>query len=194
MTKKVSYLLIFCCILTMTLTTGCSPKKNIRANPHTVADRRTADMAEIDKDIATEIKENLRDDEETRRFHVNVTVYNGAVLLTGEAMNEAGKSKIVEMARVVKHVKMVHDNLIVDYPSDNLSRSNDHRIAQSLKQALTQIHDLPNFDPSLIKIVVEQSSVYLMGRVHRNEGMVVINVVRLEPDIRQIITVFEYID
>lgn len=195
MMKKVSRLLIFCCILTMTLTTGCSPKKNIRANPHTVADRRTADMAEIDKDITAEIKENLRDDEEMRRFaHVNVAVYNGAVLLTGEAMNEAVKIQIVEMVRVVKHVKMVHDNLIVDYPSDNLSRSNDHRIAQNLRQALTQIHDLPNFDPSLIKIVVEQSSVYLMGRVHRNEGTVVINVVRLEPDIRQLVTVFEYID
>jgi osmotically-inducible protein OsmY len=89
---------------------------------------------------------------------------------------------------------MVHDNLIVDYPSDNLSRANDRRITQSIKQALTQIHDLPNFDSSLIKVVVEQSTVYLMGRVHRDEGTVVINVIRLEPDIRQVITVFDYID
>jgi osmotically-inducible protein OsmY len=186
------FVILVCTLATLS---GCSPKKNVRANPHSVADRRTMDAAEIDKDLEIDIKENLRDDEDMRRFaHVNVNVYNGAVLLTGEAMNDAVKTKVVEMARVVKHVKMVHDNLIVDYPSDNLSRANDRRITQNLKQALKQIHDLPNFDSTLIKVVVEQSSVYLMGRVHRDEGTVVINVVRLEPDIRQIITVFDYID
>lgn len=197
MKKSVNFLLVFFCVLTVTLTTGCSTKKNIRANKiaQSIADRRTAEAAENDNDIETEVKETLRDDDELRRFsHVNVNVYNGAVLLTGEAMNDAFKTKIVETVRITPHVKMVHDNLIVDYPSDNLSRANDRRITQNIKQALTQIHDLPNFDSSLIKVIVEQSTVYLMGRVHRNEGTVVINVVRLEPDIRQIITVFDYID
>jgi osmotically-inducible protein OsmY len=191
--KNVKLLVVLFCTLAI-LTAGCSTKK-VRANPHSVADRRTMDTTETDKDVQADIKDNLRDDDEIRQFaHVNVNVYNGAVLLTGEAMNEAIKTKIVEMVRIVKNVKMVHDNLIVDYPSDNLSRANDRRITQSIKHALTQIHDLPNFDASLIKVVVEQSSVYLMGRVHRDEGTVVINVIRLEPDIRQIVAVFDYID
>lgn len=190
--KNLKFLIILICSLS--ILSGCSTKK-IRTNSYSIADRRTTDTAEIDKDVETNIKENLRDDDEIRRFsHVNVAVYNGAVLLTGEAMNETIKTKIIEMVRIVKNVKMVHDNLIVDYPSDNLSRANDRRITQNIKQALKQIHDLPNFDSSLIKVVVEQSSVYLMGRVHRDEGTVVINVVRLEPDIRQLVTVFDYID
>ena len=190
--KNLKFLIILICSLS--ILSGCSTKK-IRTNSYSIADRRTTDTAEIDKDVETNIKENLRDDDQIRRFsHVNVAVYNGAVLLTGEAMNETIKTKIIEMVRIVKNVKMVHDNLIVDYPSDNLSRANDRRITQNIKQALKQIHDLPNFDSSLIKVVVEQSSVYLMGRVHRDEGTVVINVVRLEPDIRQLVTVFDYID
>ena len=185
------FVILMCALATLS---GCSTKR-VRTNPHAITDRRTTDAVEIDKDVETDIKEELRDDNEIRRFaHVNVNVYNGAVLLTGESSNDAIKSKIIEMARVIKNVKMVHDNLIVDYPSDNLSRANDRRITQSIKQALTQIHDLPNFDSSLIKVVVEQSTVYLMGRVHRDEGTVVINVIRLEPDIRQVITVFDYID
>lgn len=193
--KNLKLLVILFCTLAVLSSSGCSTKKNVRANSYAVADRRTADTAEIDKDVETEIKENLRDDDEMRRFaHVNVNVYNGAALLTGETMNDAIKTKVVEMARVVKGVKMVHDNLIVDYPSDNLSRANDRRIAQNIRQALTQIRTIPNFDSSMIKVVVEQSSVYLMGRVHRDEGTVVINVVRLEPDIRQLVTVFDYID
>lgn len=191
--KKLKLFVFFVCVLT--IFSGCSTKRNLRTNSHSLVDRRAAEIVEVDKDLEKDIKDNLRDDEEMRRFsHINVNVYNGAVLLTGEAMNEQIKTKIIDMARIVKGVKMVHDNLIVDYPSDNLSRANDRRITQNLKQALRQIHDLPDFDPALIKIVVEQSSVYLMGRVHRDEGTVVINVVRLEPDIRQITTVFDYID
>ncbi len=190
--KNVKLVIILFC--TLGILSSCGTQKNLRAS-HNLAERRTVDMTEMDKDITVDIKDNLRDDDEMRRFaHVNVNVYNGAVLLTGEAMNDAIKMKVVEMARVVKHVKMVHDNLIVDYPSDNLSRANDRRITQNIRQALKQIHDLPDFDSSLVKIVVEQSTVYLMGRVHRDEGTVVINVVRLEPDIRQLVTVFDYID
>ena len=190
--KNMKLLVIFVCSLAML--SGCGTQKNVKANTQ-MLERRTTDQAEIDKDVETNIKEELRDDEQIRRFsHVNVNVYNGAALLTGEAMNEAIKSKIIEMVRIVKGVRMVHDNLIVDYPSDNLSRANDRRIAQNIRQALKQIHDVPNFDPALIKIVVEQSSVYLMGRVHRDEGAVVINVVRLDPDIRQLVTVFDYLD
>lgn len=190
--KTIKLLIVLVC--TFALLQGCSAKKNVHANSASL-ERRTNNQAEIDKDLENDIKENFRDDDEMRRFaHVNVNVYNGAILLTGEAMNEAIKSKIVEMVRIVKGVKMVHDNLIVDYPSDNLSRANDRRITQNIYQALRQIHDLPNFNPSMIKVVVEQSTVYLMGRVHREEGNVVIGVVRLEPDIRQLVTVFDYID
>lgn len=189
--KNLKLFVILVCSLA--LFSGCSTKK-VRSNPLEI-ERLGANQIDIDKDVETDIKDNLRDDAEMRRFaHVNVNVYNGAVLLTGETMNDAIKSKVIEMVRIVKNVKMVHDNLIVDYPSDNLSRANDRRITQNIKQALNQIHDLPNFNPSLIKVVVEQSSVYLMGRVHRDEGTVVINVVRLEPDIRQLVTVFDYID
>lgn len=190
--KTLKLLIVFACILN--LLSGCSVKKNVRSHSPTF-ERRIADQVEIDKDVETSIKENLRDDNEMRRFaHVNVNVYNGAVLLTGETMNDAIKTKVIEMVRIVKGVKMVHDNLIVDYPSDNLSRANDRRIERNIRQGLRQIYDLPNFDSSLVKIVVEQGSVYLMGRVHREEGTVVINLVRLEPDIRQLVTVFDYID
>ena len=113
--------LLIILVLSLAVLSGCSTKK-IRSNPH-VIERLGANQIEIDQDVETGIKENLRDDEEMRRFaHVNVNAYNGAVLLTGEAMNEAIKMKVIEMARIVNHVKMIHDNLIIDYPSDNLSR------------------------------------------------------------------------
>lgn len=187
---------IFCVFAV--LLSSCSSRKPFRDNQqsvYNVADRRSPESADYDKDISEAIREDILSDSEIKRFsHVNVNVYNGAVLLTGEVMNEAFKSKIVEAVRIVKNVKIVHDNLVVDYPSDNLSRANDRRISQNIRQALTQIRTIPGFDSSLVRVFTEQGTVYLMGRVHRDEGLVVINVVRTEPDIRQLITVFDYID
>ncbi|MDQ5939709.1 MAG: hypothetical protein QG557_657 [Pseudomonadota bacterium] len=197
MKKNTLGIMVIFGLLALTLS-GCSTKKSFRENQYAtygVADRRSAEIAEYDQDIFESIREDILSDSELKRFsHVNVAVYNGAVLLTGEVMNEAFKSKIVEAVRVVAHVKIVHDNLVVDYPSDNLSRANDRRISQNIRQALTQIRTLPDFDSSLVRVITEQGTVYLMGRVHRDEGLVVINVVRTEADIRQLITVFDYID
>ncbi len=194
MTRNITF--IFCVFAV--LLSSCSSRKPFRDNQqsvYNVADRRSPESAEYDKDISEAIREDILSDSEIKRFsHVNVNVYNGAVLLTGEVMNEAFKSKIVEAVRIVKNVKIVHDNLVVDYPSDNLSRANDRRIGQNIRQALTQIRTIPGFDSSLVRVITEQGTVYLMGRVHRDEGLVVINVVRTEPDIRQLITVFDYID
>jgi osmotically-inducible protein OsmY len=194
MTRNITF--IFCVFAV--LLSSCSSRKPFRDNQqsvYNVADRRSPESADYDKDISESIREDILNDSEIKRFsHVNVTVYNGAVLLTGEVMNEAFKSKIVEAVRIVKNVKIVHDNLVVDYPSDNLSRANDRRIGQNIRQALTQIRTIPDFDSSLVRVITEQGTVYLMGRVHRDEGLVVINVVRTEPDIRQLITVFDYID
>ena len=187
---------IFCVFAV--LLSSCSSRKPFRDNQqsvYNVADRRSLESADYDKDIFESIREDILNDSEIKRFsHVNVNVYNGAVLLTGEVMNEAFKSKIIEAVRIVKYVKIVHDNLVVDYPSDNLSRANDRSIGQNIRQALTQIRTIPDFDSSLVRVITEQGTVYLMGRVHRDEGLVVINVVRTEPDIRQLITVFDYID
>jgi len=79
-------------------------------------------------------------------------------------------------------------------PSDSNSRANDELITDTVKTALNQIRTIPDFDPAMVKVITENGIVYLMGLVHRDEGTVVINVTRLQPGIKQIIAVFEYID
>jgi osmotically-inducible protein OsmY len=159
-------------------------------------DRRARDVILADKQLEAEIKEELADDYEEllRQCHLNINVYNGAVLVTGETPNEEIRNKIISTIRVIRGVKLVHDNLAIAYPSDFDSRSNDAQMTDQIKTALSQIRSLPDFDSEMVKVVVENATVYLMGRVRREEGIVVINVVRHQPDVKQITTVFEYLD
>jgi osmotically-inducible protein OsmY len=158
-------------------------------------DRRTREAISIDKDIETESYSELNsDDEILNQSHFTITAYNGAVLVTGETADEELGRKIISTVQDIPNVKLIHNNLNITYPSDSSSRANDKFITDTVKKALNQIRTIPNFDPSMVKVITENGTVYLMGLVHRDEGAVVINVTRLQPGIKQIITVFEYID
>ena len=158
-------------------------------------DRRTREAILIDKEIETEAYSELNsDDDILNQCHVTITAYNGAVLVTGETPNEELRKKIISTVQVIPNVKLIHNDLIIANPSDSSSRANDTFITDRVKKALNQIRTMPDFDPSMVKVITENGTVYLMGLVHRDEGTVVINVTKLQPGIKQIVTVFEYID
>ncbi len=158
-------------------------------------DRRTREIILSDREIISDAYSDLNaEDAIKRQCHITINTYNGAVLITGEAPTEALKAKIIAIVQVVSNVKIVHDNLTISRPSSLESRASDKSITQTVKTALKQIRTLPDFDPAMIKVVTENGIVYLLGLVHRDEGSVVINVTKLQPNIKQIITVFEYLD
>jgi len=158
-------------------------------------DRRTRTVILTDKAIETEAYSELNSDSELRdQCHITINAYNGAVLVTGEAPNEELSKKIITAVQAISHVKLVHNNLTIAYPSEAATRNNDIVITDTVKKALNQIRTMPDFSPSMVKVITENGTVYLMGQVHRDEGTVVINVTRLQPGIKEIITVFEYLD
>ena len=193
--KKLFLLLL---LLNSLLIEGCSTVASNReeiSGQQLSQDRRTREAILIDKEIETEAYSELNsDDDLLNQCHFTVTAYNGAVLVTGEASNEELEKKIISTVQDIPDVKLIHNNLTIAYPSDASSRANDQLITDTVKIALKQIQTIPDFDPSMIKVITENGTVYLMGLVHRNEGAVVINLTRLQPGVEQIITVFEYID
>jgi osmotically-inducible protein OsmY len=158
-------------------------------------DRRTREVILTDREIEADAYSELSSNNTIHnQCHVTINAYNGAVLVTGEAPTEKLGKKIIAAVQTVANVKLVHNNLIIGHPIDAAARANDIAITDSVKKALEQIRTLPDFSPAMIKVITEDGTVYLMGWVHRDEGAVVINVTRLQPGIKQIITVFEYID
>ena len=180
------------------LITGCStvtPPPEEMSEQSLLKDRRTREVIVVDKEIETEAYSELNsDDDLLSQSHFTITAYNGAVLVTGEAPSEELRKKIISTVQVVPNIKLLHDNLIIAPPSDSSSRVNDQFITEAVKKGLNQIRTIPDFDPAMVKVITENGTVYLMGLVHRNEGTVVINVTKLQPGIKQIVTVFEYID
>jgi osmotically-inducible protein OsmY len=186
-------LLLF--LLPAFLNTGCSTLKAGGAEITGLAllnDRRTRDAIVNDEAIEANAATRLNAYYDLReKCHFNITAYNGAVLVTGETPKQEYRDRIVDIVRVIPNVKLVHNKLTIAKPSPLNFRANDTLITGKVKTALTQI---PEFDASWVKVVTEQRTVYLMGLVHRNEGAAAVEAARRQSDIKQIITVFEYLD
>jgi osmotically-inducible protein OsmY len=157
--------------------------------------RRSRAQIVTDRSIEADSLDELSGDKELlAQTHINVHAFNGAALLTGEAPSEALRAKAVNLVRAVDDVKIVYNKITIAPPSDLSSRANDAQLAANVRAALDKIRTLNGFSPTMVKAYTEQGVVYLMGKVHRNEGTVVINLVRYQPNVKQIITVFEYLD
>lgn len=157
-------------------------------------DRRNAQSILIDEKIENDALITLNLDADVwDSCHVNATAYNGIVLLTGEAPTQNLTSQISAAVQALDDVRLVQNQMLLAYPSSFSTRTNDSMITAKVKIALTADSRLPGFDTSRIKVVTENSRVFLMGMVYPKEGDIAAEVAQKQPGVLEVIKVFEYL-
>ena len=122
-------------------------------------------------------------------IHINVTSYNGTVLLTGEVPSTAIKDDIVKVAKTTDRVKAVESYLVIGPLADISGRSNDSYITSKVKARFVESDKLSTMD---VKVVTERSTVYLMGIVTRDEGTAAGQIAATTSGVARVVKVFEY--
>jgi osmotically-inducible protein OsmY len=100
------------------------------------------------------------------RGHVNVTAYNGLVLLTGEVPNDADRLAVQAAMAKLERVRRVVNELVVGPKSSVSERANDALLTTKVKATLI---DDKLVEGNAFKVVTERGIVHLMGRVTRAE-------------------------
>jgi osmotically-inducible protein OsmY len=153
-------------------------------------DRRTGGMFVEDQGI--EFKSNRRISEKIGgNPHINVTSFNRNVLLTGEAPSESVKKEIEQLVRSVEHVRSVTNEIAVGPVSSFTSRSNDALITSKVKG---RFMDGGRFQINHVKVVTEDSVVYLLGLVSADEAASAVDLARSTGGVRKVVKVFEYMN
>jgi len=153
-------------------------------------DRRT--NAAILEDQTIEIKIRSRIEEKYgEQVHANITSFNRFVLLTGEAPTEEIKQDLSIVALEVQNVRNVQNEVIVAGNSSFTSRSSDSLLTSLVKGRLTQ-ND--NVSANHVKVVTENSTVFLMGLVTRAEAESAAQTAATSNGAQRVVKVFEYID
>jgi osmotically-inducible protein OsmY len=125
-------------------------------------------------------------------IHLNVTSYNGNVLLTGEAPNAQVKSEIVRIARATHdRVRKIYDEMVIGPVTDLGARSNDTYITSKVKARMIDSESVKSI---YVKVVTERSVVYLMGIVSRQEGDAAAQVAATTEGVARVVKLFEYTD
>lgn len=188
---------LFVIITALGILNGCAPLVvgGTATGVAMVHDRRTAGTVLEDQSIELKALSALRKDEDLyKQSHINVTSYNMMVLLSGETPTEAYKQRAEEIVGNVEKVRRVYNELSVAAPSSMMTRSSDTLITGKVKTSLFSIRGLEGFDPTRVKVVTENGTVYLMGLLTRREGDAVAEEARSVGGVQRVVKLFEYID
>ena len=120
--------------------------------------------------------------------HVNVTSYNGVVLLTGEVPDAATKAALAELARTTDRVRRVHDEIAVRPPTPMSERTNDTYITSKVKARFVEQN---KFSATHVKVVTERGIVYLMGLVRPDEAEAAAQIAASTSGVARVVKLFE---
>ncbi|QBQ53430.1 division/outer membrane stress-associated lipid-binding lipoprotein [Nitrosococcus wardiae] len=157
----------------------------------TAYDRRTFGTVIDDQSIELKASATLRNDEVLHdSAHINVTSYNGMVLLTGETPNQELKKRATELIQPIPNIKQIYNELDILAPSSLVSRSNDSWITTKVK---TKIAAEKGVNPTRVKVVTERGTVYLMGLVTAREAELATTIARHTQGVQRVVKIFEYL-
>lgn len=123
--------------------------------------------------------------------HINVTSFNGILLITGQVPDAALIPLATEVTEPLRNVRKVHNELAVAGPTSLLSRTNDSWLTTKIKSALAADE---RTDASRIKVVTENEVVYLMGLLTQAEADAAVEVARGVQGVQKIVKALEYIN
>jgi osmotically-inducible protein OsmY len=156
---------------------------------YTAFEDRRSSGTRVD-DEAIEIRASSRVDEKFGdKAHVNVTAFNGTVLLTGEVPDDAARGDVEKIVTGTPNVRAVSNELQVGAPSSLGNRTNDAFITSKIK---ARFLDAKRFNPVHVKVVTEAGVVYLFGVVTEKEAEAAVDIARTTGGVRKVVKIFEY--
>lgn len=123
--------------------------------------------------------------------HIEVTVFNGIVLLTGETPTQALRQQAEEAAISSPGIKRVYNQITIQGPTSTLTRTSDSWITTKVKSKMLATENLKS---GSIKVVTENGVVYLMGLVHRKQADVAVEIARRISGVQKVVKIFQYAD
>lgn len=154
-------------------------------------DRRGASVYWDDNKTEIRLGNLIGKQKQIQNEHVNITVYNGVALLTGEVPDQRDIDDIIDLVKADEGTTQVINRLELAGKTNMNSRANDGWLTTKVK---TAIAGSDFSDSTRIKVVTERANVYLMGLVKPAEAQVAVDAARGVTGVVRVIKVFEYVE
>ena len=172
-------------LLLLILLTACAGTDRKRSMG-TVLDDQTAEVRVIDAIYSTEVI--------GEESHIKVEVHEGVVLLMGETDTQEKRALAEQVAGEVPHVDRVVNEVVVAEAASFGTKLNNSWLSAKVNTALVTENAVEGFDATRIKVITSDGTVFLMGKVSREEGDAVAEVARNVRGVDRVVKVFSYND
>tara|TARA_Y100000588_G_C14214208_1_gene908069 strand:+ start:1115 stop:1720 length:606 start_codon:yes stop_codon:yes gene_type:complete len=178
-------------LIVLTVLTGCVAAVIAgAAGGLVVYDKRSVAMISKDTRIFHKVHTKIVTNSIFDESHVVVTSFNQNVLLVGEVASESLKKQAETDAKTTPNVKRVYNELMIADPISLTERSKDTWITSQVR---TQMLTKKNLESGSIRVVTEDSVVYLMGIVTHEQAKLAVDVARQVSGVKKVVKVFRYI-
>lgn len=153
-------------------------------------DSRSTKAMTDDHDISYKAQGIINDDPQLQgRSSISVTSFNYIVLLIGEVPTAELKTRAENIIKDVPNIKHIYNQITVGPQISAATASNDALITTKVKTALLQEKGLKT---TQLKVITENSVVYLMGITTKEEGDLATEITQGVSGVNKVVKVFEY--
>lgn len=190
MQKNIRNILLLCAILHITACSTIIGKINGEQPLGIDQAQRSFGRMIDDQIIETYIASNIFNaNTDFQISNIVVTSFNGIVLLVGQVKSNELRNLATNIAKKVRNVRNVHNEITVSGAISLPARTNDAWLTTKIKSRML---GTKGTNPLRIKVIVENSVAYLMGVVSHNEATRAVDLTRKVYGIQKIVKVFEY--
>lgn len=163
---------------------GTGSGVSLASNSRTIKTFRQDENIEYDVQKAIKANKALYDSS-----HINAYVYNGNVLLVGQTPTVGFKQHAEDITRGISGVNKIYNEMTIQSPTATLVRTNDTWITTKIRSLLLKDQGIQS---NRIKVITEDGTVYLLGKVSREQADKAVNIVRTIGGVQKVVRVFEY--
>ncbi|KTC64854.1 21 kDa hemolysin precursor (plasmid) [Legionella adelaidensis] len=177
-------------VLISSLLAGCVAAVVVGAAGLVVYDRRSVFTIENDARIFYQVNKNIAGDPQFKGSHIVISSFNQSVLLVGEVPTTYLKDEAAKIAKTTPNVYRVYNQISIENPTTIAQRSKDTWITGQVRAEMLTKKGL---ESGSIRVVTENSVVYLLGIVTKEQSGLAVDVARQVPGVTKVVKVFRYI-
>jgi len=129
--------------------------------------------------------------EALKKAKIDITVYNGVALLTGQVASADLRSQAANVVKALDRIRQVHNELEVRGKKSIWMSLGDSWVSTKVNTKLMANKDVKS---SRVKVIVENGSVFLMGLMTRRQADIISNIAANTKHVNRVVRVIEYID
>lgn len=180
-------------LISLTLLQGCAVAliAGVTAGAVSMNDRRSLDSQINDQSIEVDAQGLIANNETlATNTQLQIVSLNSTVLIVGQAINATYRDQAYRLVASIKGVKKVHNQVRIAKLTTAGTHTSDSWLTTKVKAELMTDKRL---DGSVIKVVTEDSEVFLMGLVNKHEATIAVDIARHINGVARVYKAFESI-